>query len=116
VLITTQITLATVLLIGAGVLARSVISAPAIDLGFSADRILVASMDLTTLSYSRERGDGLYERLLGRLNDDSRVVTAGFVGTVPTTVFSQAPGFVSDRDAAPKPNRRVDPIRALRQE
>jgi putative ABC transport system permease protein len=52
-LVTAQITFSTLLLIGAGVLVRSMTNARAIDLGFSADRILIASRSKKSIPRSR---------------------------------------------------------------
>jgi predicted permease len=94
----------------AGVLVRSVTHARAIDLGFSADRTLFATVDVSTLSYPRERGVDFFEQVRARLGQDSRVSSASFVGTLPLTVSSQALGFVKDGAASPEPNQRVPPV------
>ncbi|HSR53258.1 MAG TPA: ADOP family duplicated permease [Acidobacteriota bacterium] len=55
-LVVAQVALSTVLLVGAGLLARSFNQAQSIDLGFPADRLALMSFSLDTRGYSSEQG------------------------------------------------------------
>jgi predicted permease len=110
VLMTTQVALSTLLLIAAGVLVRSITSARGMDLGFSPAHVLAANLDLSTLSYSRERGLALYEDALTRLEQDSRVESASMIGVMPLTVSNQALGLVKEGAPAVAPGQRVPPV------
>ncbi len=56
ILVVAQVALASVLLVGAGLLARSYLSAQSVPLGFNAQRVLTAQMRLTSAKYILDRG------------------------------------------------------------
>ena len=66
-LLVTQVALSVVLLFGAGLFVRSLRNVRAIDLGFDADRLLMASVDLPREGYPRERLDALYKEMMTRV-------------------------------------------------
>lgn len=81
-----QVAVSLVLLIGAGLLVRSLQQAQSTDLGFDQKNLLIASMDLTTQGYDEARAAAfqaqLYERLkaLPGTRSVSLVQTAPFTG------------------------------------
>ena len=66
-LVVTQVALACVLLISAGLFARSLQAASRLDPGFSARRVLLASLDVFPNGYDEARGRTFYRELLRRL-------------------------------------------------
>ncbi|HEX5724089.1 MAG TPA: ABC transporter permease [Longimicrobiaceae bacterium] len=64
VLVATQVALAVVLLVGAGLFLRSLRNLQAVDPGFGARNVLLASVDLESAGYDAERGRAFYDRLL----------------------------------------------------
>jgi predicted permease len=67
VLITAQVTVSLVLLVGAGLFLRSLQHAITVDPGFDADNVVVASVDLETQGYSEARGRAFYTQLSERV-------------------------------------------------
>jgi predicted permease len=63
-LVIAQVALSLVLLVAAGLFARSLGRARALDPGFDAEGLLLASLDLFPAGYDEERGRELYPRLL----------------------------------------------------
>jgi putative ABC transport system permease protein len=63
-----QVALSLVLLVGAGLLLRTLQAAYAVDLGYRVDHMLIADVDLDPRGYSQEAGAALWSRLLERLN------------------------------------------------
>ncbi len=64
VLVTAQVALCTVLLIGAGLCLRSLMSAASVDPGFQVNNRLVVTFDLGMLGYSETSGRTFYDRLV----------------------------------------------------
>jgi putative ABC transport system permease protein len=82
VFVVLQIAVSLVLLVGAGLFLRTLRNAYAVDLGFDADAIVVASVNLQALGYfeggSRSPDDGLaiYEQILARVEALPGVIAA----------------------------------------
>jgi putative ABC transport system permease protein len=66
-LVTAQVAVCLVLLIGAGLCLRSLSNAQSIDPGFDVNNALVASLDVDTFGYNEARGRDLYRDLLDRV-------------------------------------------------
>ena len=62
-----QVALTMVLLTGAGLFVSSLRHVQGLRLGFDADRLIVASVDLQRLGYKREAVNALYEQMRGRV-------------------------------------------------
>ena len=107
VLVTGQIALATLLLIVAAVLTRSMLAATATDRGFAAGHVLTASMDLSVREYSPERGLALYRELTERLSQIPGITNVNLVDIVPLTLSNQS-GFVV-RQGDPLPDDATPP-------
>src|SRR5262249_38149970 len=67
VLVIAQIALSLVLLIGAGLLIRSLRNAQRIDLGFNPEKLLIVSFDTTLLNYDEAKSETFYRELLRRV-------------------------------------------------
>ena len=87
-LLVTQVALSVVLLFGAGLFVRSLRNVRAIDLGFDADRLLMASVDLPREGYTTERRNALYKEMMARvaalpgIEGAAVAVTAPFYSTI----------------------------------
>jgi predicted permease len=64
-----QIALSVVLLVGGGLLARTVQKAYAVDLGYDIESVLLADVNLEIGRYTLDETRAFYDELLGRLND-----------------------------------------------
>jgi putative ABC transport system permease protein len=82
-LVVAEVALAVVMLSGAGLMLRSLLALQAIDLGFRADHVLTAGVDLPTKEYDSDRAVTFYETLLARVRTVPGVRAAGAVGDLP---------------------------------
>jgi putative ABC transport system permease protein len=67
VFVVLQVALCVVLLVAAGLFVRTLSNATSVDLGYDVDRVLLADINLDVRGYSADVGQGLYQRLLERL-------------------------------------------------
>ena len=83
-LVVAQVAISFVLLIGAGLMVRSVVRLDQVDAGFDADGVVTGSIDLPHSKYqgNRSRQD-FYRSLLARLSRHPQVVSAAVVTSVP---------------------------------
>lgn len=95
-----QVALSTVLLVGAGLLLRTIGEASRVDLGFDPDNALIVSLDVSKSGYTPEKGKAFYGQLLDEvralpgvrsaaISRHVPVQSAGMITTV--TLSSQAP-------------------------
>jgi len=110
-LIVTQIAASFMLLIGAGLMLRSLLKLSGVDPGFSTDHVLTMQIDMNFTKYRDLAERGAYlDRLLARLRDVPGVVHVGAAGTIP---FLEHPGGylepfqveghpISDQDRGPR--------------
>jgi putative ABC transport system permease protein len=84
-LVVGQVSLACVLLIGAGLLARSFLAAQNVPLGFNPQQVLTTHIDLTTAKYSFDttRARGLWEELLAKARQLPGVESAAINDELP---------------------------------
>ncbi len=82
-----QVAVSLVLLVGAGLLIRSVRSAQAIDPGFDVDGGLVVSMNLDLEGYSPEGGRAFIRELTARVGALSGVRSATVAQSLPLSLF-----------------------------
>ncbi|MEO8504296.1 MAG: ABC transporter permease [Acidobacteriota bacterium] len=78
-----QIALSALLLVGAGLLVRTLAKASAVDLGFDADHAVAVHLDVSRQGYSREAGQQFYARLLERVRALPGVASAALAYHVP---------------------------------
>jgi predicted permease len=78
-----EVALALVLLIGAGLLVRSFARLVDVDPGYDPANVLTARVDLPERRYSGEAQQQFFDTLLSRLNEDPRVVSAGISHQLP---------------------------------
>lgn len=78
-----QVALSLLLLIGAGLFIRSLLSATSIDVGFDRKNLVVASVDVDLQGYDRARGSAFYRQLLERIGTLPGVRSASLASVVP---------------------------------
>jgi len=86
-LVMTQVTVCTALLITASVLVRSTHSSLSDYRGFTADHVLLGSINFTGSGYDLEMQRSFYERLMTRLNETPGIVSACVVESLPVALL-----------------------------
>jgi predicted permease len=81
--VVTQVALSAMLLVGAGLLLRTLGKAARVDLGFDTRNSLVVSIDASKVGYTRERGRQFFNELLARVRDLPGVTSASIGRHVP---------------------------------
>ena len=82
-LVVAEVALSLVLLVGAGLAARSFVAMLGDDIGFNPQGVLSFSLWLVDEKYSEAQRRGFYDQLLKRLNTLPGVVDAGAVSILP---------------------------------
>jgi predicted permease len=102
-LVVAQVALAVVVLVGAGLLVRTLQNLRSVDVGFDAHNIVVFDIDPTLAGYKDAQVDGFYRDLQGRLAETPGVKSASYSalpllsGSLMMTRFHW-PGAAADRD------------------
>ena len=109
-LVVAQISLSLVLLVCAGLFIRSFLSAQAINLGFNEHNVAIASYDLFTADYSKERGAEFHRQLLAKLEALPGIQSVALSSREPglspgsTSVTSMPKGAISGIVPSKKPS------------
>jgi predicted permease len=104
-LVVSEIALAVVLLVGAGLMVKSLLRLTEVDLGFDPEGVLTMHISLPQAKYSeRESQAAFYEVLLQRVRNLPGVQAAGTVSPLPLTGGSNQEIFVEGRPL-PVPNQ-----------
>jgi putative ABC transport system permease protein len=82
-LVTAQVAISFILLIGAGLMLRSVAKLQEVDAGFHAENVLSSTVSLSFTKYKPKEALAFYERLLDKLSNRPGVVSAAVSMTVP---------------------------------
>ncbi len=77
-LVVTQVALAVVVLVGAGLLVRTLQNLRSVDLGFDAHNVLIFAIDPALAGYKAAQADNLYRDLQGRLAETPGVKSASY--------------------------------------
>ena len=94
-LVVAEVTLAVVLLAGAGLLLTSLARLQAVPPGFSPDGVLVARLTLAGPRYeSREATVAFYDNVLNRLRETPSVEAAGAAGALPLSGSANTSNFL----------------------
>jgi putative ABC transport system permease protein len=105
-LVVAQVSLALVLLAGAGLLIRSIARLSSVDPGFDPASLLTMRLDLPQATYSSgARQAALYDQLLDRLRELPGVEGASAVSFLPLTGPGAATGFTVVGRPAPAPGQ-----------
>ncbi|HUE76310.1 MAG TPA: ABC transporter permease [Longimicrobiales bacterium] len=114
-LVAAEVALAVILVLGAGLLVRSVASLRQVDPGFDADGVAVVTLNLPSTRYETpDQVTAFYDDLLGRMRTLPEVVSAAGSTTMPlrdrgfTSDFSVA-GWAADEYGSEVVRRRVTP-------
>ena len=83
ILVVTQIALALVLLVAAGLFVRTLQNAVAIDTGYESSHVLTARIDLDRQRYADDRGWLFQQQLVEQLQSRSDIQSAAFAVTLP---------------------------------
>jgi len=114
-LMATQVALALVLLIGAGLLFRTFRSLRAVDLGFSTRQALTFTIGLSETSYPTEADFLRFHReLVGRLAALPGVEAAGAVGNCLPLTEGMCWGETLQAEGFPRPEGAVPPVTGMR--
>lgn len=102
-LVVMQVSLSFALLVGAGLLLKSLQSLRDVDLGFSTRGVLTTYVDLRSAGYDQQGVINFQERLLDRIRGLAGVESAAFSGLTPFSYggYSTAPIAVEGYAAAP---------------
>jgi predicted permease len=101
-LVVAQIAISMLLVVGAGLLVRSVQSVHKVDTGFNADRLMLASIDPSFAGYDAAKGTAFYQRLLERIRSLSGVRSVSIAQAAPLELGSdqQMGIYIENRDAS----------------
>jgi predicted permease len=84
-LVVGQVTLAVVLLVGAGLFLQSLMRLQGVDMGFRAEQVLAMSLDLELQGYDAARGHEFYAKLGERVSAIPGVRTVSLASALPAT-------------------------------
>ena len=107
-LVTAQVALSLLLLIGAGLVLRSLDHVRPTQLGFKSTNMLVAPVTLSETEYDRSRGHEFYERLLERVATLPGVRKVSLVDAVPGGFMSRTRRSTEIEGYTPQPNERLE--------
>ena len=102
-LVVTQLALTTTLLIGAGLLVRTLQRLAAIDLGFASESVLALSLDLRSQGYSEAKGRQFYRQLTERVAALPGVEAASLASVMPLGWGSPEHAILSWDKSSPRP-------------
>jgi predicted permease len=103
-LVVSEMVLATVLLVGAGLLLRSLHKMEEAGPGFRSDHVTLAAFDLRVSGYSADQASLFYERLTEKLRGTPGVESASFERFVPLWFTGRMYAGVHIEGYTPKPN------------
>ncbi|PYP67399.1 MAG: hypothetical protein DMD26_04705 [Gemmatimonadetes bacterium] len=108
-LVVVQLGASLALLIAAGLFVRSLRNVKAVDTGFAADRLLLASADVRGARFTREQSVEYWQRALDRVKALPGVRSASLGAAMP---FEMNLTFGVDIPSVPSPDRRPRPTSA----
>ncbi|HEY6186739.1 MAG TPA: ABC transporter permease [Pyrinomonadaceae bacterium] len=107
-LVISEIALAQVLLIGAGLLIMSFLRLQAVEPGFNASNLLTARLSLSVTKYSDQKKKiAFYNQLLERLQATAGVRSAALVMNLPLSGSNMNRGFIVEGRPEPRPDENV---------
>jgi putative ABC transport system permease protein len=110
-LLVAQVALALVLLVGAGLLVRSLIKLNAVDYGFAKDGLLALNLDIPAARYPDVGTQSrFYERLLERVRALPGVAAASTTSGAPASAIATTFSFAIEGKPAATPSGREDPV------
>ncbi|MFY9556063.1 MAG: ABC transporter permease, partial [Blastocatellia bacterium] len=107
-LVVSEVALAMLLLVGAGLLIKSFARLQSVDPGFRLDNVLTMSMSLPKTKYTTtEQITGFYDQVLQRLESLPGVESAGLVTSLPLTGWNIGQSFTIDGRTIPPEDARA---------
>jgi hypothetical protein len=99
-LVIAQIALSVVILVGTGLLTKTLRTLQTIDLGFQQARVIVLSVDPSMSGYSHSAADSFYKELLDRVRRIPQVASASLAVSTPMdgtkiTMQVEVPGYAA---------------------
>src|SRR5688572_22974857 len=86
-LVVAQIAMSLILLIGTGLVLRSLASASRTDAGFTPDQVSWVALDVRAAGHSEAEGRRFYERLLGAVDADPGIQSSALASFLPLTLI-----------------------------
>jgi predicted permease len=83
-----QVAICSLLLVGSGLCLRSLLHAQSIDIGFETDNRLIATLDLSSLGYSEDKGREFFDNLIERTRNIPGVESATLTSHLPLGAVS----------------------------
>lgn len=112
-LVMTQVALAFVLVIGSGLMVRSLQALRSVDTGFSADDVLTFAVRPLPTKYANAEAVGrFYDRLIERLDAVPGVIRAGGIDTLPLT--GSGNNFTAVIEGVPPAEGALPPVFSVR--
>jgi predicted permease len=102
ILVTVQVALSVVLLIGSILVVRSLQHALSVNLGFQPEHAAVLSIDLASQGYNEERGRQFQRRLLDRVRGMPGIEAAGTIDGLPLTLAISNTGIFLEGKPEPR--------------
>jgi putative ABC transport system permease protein len=110
-LLVAQVALALVLLVGAGLLVKSLIKLNAVDYGFAQDGLLALNLDIPAARYPDVGAQSrFYERLLGHVRALPGVAAASTTSGAPASAIATTFSFAIEGRPAATASGREDPV------
>jgi predicted permease len=106
-LVVGQVAMSLILLVGAGLFARSLINLQQEELGFNRDNVLLTSVDLRLAGYKPAELPGVYRQLFDALNAVPRVRSATFATYSPMS-GSRRSSSITIRGYTPSPEEDLE--------
>jgi predicted permease len=106
-LVQVQVALSFVLLVGAGLLMRSLRAVEGTDPGFSTGNVLATNVDFAAAGYNRDRIRNFQELLVDRLQSLAGVQSAAFTGLAPFTVRSYPSAAITVEGYEMPPDQQI---------
>jgi putative ABC transport system permease protein len=109
-LIVAEIAVAFVLLVGAGLMARTLMNLDATDLGFEPEAAATFDVSLPTTKYQRRESPAVFQGLLDRIHAVPGVEAAGAINVIPLSATGFTWTFEAENHPLPagSPPERVD--------
>jgi len=85
-LVVAQVAVSLLLLVGTGLVVRSLRAAQTADTGFDARNVASVSLDVKPSGYDQDRGRAFYQRLLDTVRADADVESAALASAMPLTL------------------------------
>ncbi|HEV2667635.1 MAG TPA: ABC transporter permease [Blastocatellia bacterium] len=104
-LVVGQVAVCSLLLVGSGICLRSLLHAQSIDIGFETGNRLIATLDLSSLGYSKDKGKAFFDNLIERTKTIPGVESASLTSHLQLGTVSWGE-FINVEGHQPPPGER----------